>query len=136
VSVCALGNDVGQDHSDFSIMTPIDHSFDADTFRRVLGHFATGVTVITTCDANGRYIGVTASSFNSVSLDPPLVLWSLARQSSSHAAFASARYWAVHVLSEAQETLSRRFSSRDIDRFDGLDRLCPDGGIARGRRLV
>jgi len=110
------------------IMTQIADSLDADTFRRVLGHFATGVTVITTRDADGRPIGMTASSFNSVSLDPPLVLWSLARQASSHAAFASARYWAVHVLAEEQETLSRRFSSRDIDRFAGLDWLAGHGG--------
>ncbi|VVE90494.1 flavin reductase family protein [Pandoraea bronchicola] len=100
---------------------PSHPSFDADVLRGVLGHFATGVTVITTRDTGRQRVGVTANSFNSVSLDPPLVLWSLSRQSSSHAAFTSARYWAVHVLSEAQEALSRRFASRSIDRFAGLD---------------
>ncbi|KKB63416.1 hypothetical protein WM40_11795 [Robbsia andropogonis] len=109
-------------------MTSINPSFDADTFRRVLGHFATGVTVITTRDVDGRPVGMTANSFNSVSLDPPLVLWSLARRATSHAVFASARYWAVHVLSEEQEALSRRFATRDIDRFAGLDMLGGYGG--------
>ncbi|WP_410866068.1 flavin reductase family protein [Paraburkholderia sp. SIMBA_027] len=88
--------------------------------RRVLGQFATGVTIITTRSPDGRAVGITANSFSSVSLDPPLVLWSLARSSSSYAAFAAARYWAIHILAQEQEALSGRFASRGIDRFAGV----------------
>jgi flavin reductase (DIM6/NTAB) family NADH-FMN oxidoreductase RutF len=94
--------------------------FDATEFRAALSHFATGVTVITCTDSNGRWLGLTASSFNSVSLDPPLVLWSLGLKAASHPAFAAASHFAVHVLQANQRDLAQRFASRMDDRFDGL----------------
>lgn len=93
---------------------------DPRQFRAALGAFPTGVTIVTTKDANGRDVGLTANSFNSVSLDPPLVLWSLSRTASSMPAFESSDYFAVHILSAQQEDLASRFASRDVDRFAGL----------------
>ena len=89
-------------------------------FRKALGRFATGVTIVTTRDREGKPFGVTANSFNSVSLDPPMVLWSLARSSQSMAVFETAERFAVHVLGENQRELSNRFASRGTDKFAGL----------------
>lgn len=94
---------------------------DTNTFRRALGRFVTGVTVVTTRDAEGRPIGLTANSFNSVSLDPPLVLWSLARRSANLAAFEAASHFAVNILADDQTALSERFARPSEDRFAGLD---------------
>lgn len=90
-------------------------------FRKALGAFATGVTIATTKDAAGEPVGVTASSFNSVSVDPPLVLWSLAKTSHSHDAFCSSGHFAVHILSAEQEDLSNRFARSGEDKFGGMD---------------
>ena len=90
-------------------------------FRDALGAFATGVTIATTLDADGAPVGVTASSFNSVSVDPPLVLWSLARSARSLDAFCSSGHFAVHVLAAGQERLSNRFASQGDDKFAGLE---------------
>jgi 3-hydroxy-9,10-secoandrosta-1,3,5(10)-triene-9,17-dione monooxygenase reductase component len=87
--------------------------------RGALGSFATGVTIVTT-RVEDADVGLTANSFSSVSLDPPMLLWSLAKTSSSHEAFMAAGHFAVHVLSVDQEHLSRRFASKDVDRFAGL----------------
>lgn len=89
-------------------------------FRNALGAFATGVTIVTTRDAQGRDVGLTANSFNSVSLDPPMVLWSLAKGSRSLPAFLAASHFAVHVLAADQEELSIRFATRGAGKFDGL----------------
>lgn len=88
-------------------------------FRDALGRYATGVTVVTTQSAIGP-LGITANSFASVSLDPPLVLWSPARASRRFRAFAEAEDFAIHVLGAEQESLCRRFS-RDGTAFGGLD---------------
>src|SRR5437899_2445347 len=85
---------------------------DPREFRNALGAFTTGVTIVTTCDAAGRDVGLTVNSFNSVSLEPPLVLWSLARSSASLAAFVEAEYFAVHILGARQEALSNLFELR------------------------
>lgn len=98
-------------------------------FRRALGKFATGVTIITTCGEDGTPCGVTASSFNSVSLDPPLVLWSLSNSSRSMAAFQNAAHFAVHVLGADQEELSNRFAARGADKFAGLACESATGGV-------
>jgi 3-hydroxy-9,10-secoandrosta-1,3,5(10)-triene-9,17-dione monooxygenase reductase component len=90
-------------------------------FRAALGSFATGVTIVTTRGAAGEDIGLTANSFNSVSLDPPMVLWSLARKSLSLPAFLHSGYFAVHVLSAEQEKLSMTFATRGADKFAGLE---------------
>lgn len=105
-------------------------SFDPQRFRQALGSFPTGVTIITTVDAAGNDVGVTANSFNSVSLDPPLVLWSLDRKSSNFDAFIAARHFAVHILASHQETLASRFARKGIDRFEGLTVKRGSGGIA------
>jgi 3-hydroxy-9,10-secoandrosta-1,3,5(10)-triene-9,17-dione monooxygenase reductase component len=90
---------------------------DAQHLRLALGRFATGVTIITCVDAQGLRLGLTANSFNSLSLDPPLVLWSLRASSASLPAFTAAGRFAVNVLSEAQVDLSRRFAARGDDKF-------------------
>jgi 3-hydroxy-9,10-secoandrosta-1,3,5(10)-triene-9,17-dione monooxygenase reductase component len=103
--------------------------FDATEFRRALGAFATGVTIITTRTADGIPLGLTVNSFNSVSLNPPLVLWSLANNSMSLPAFREAQNWAVHVLAADQEALSGRFARRGEDKFAGLDVETGFGGV-------
>jgi flavin reductase (DIM6/NTAB) family NADH-FMN oxidoreductase RutF len=98
-------------------------------FRNALGRFATGVTVITTIDEAGRRYGVTANSYNSVSLDPPLVLWSLANSSRSMEAFAACTAFAVHILGAHQEELAMRFASRGDDKFADLETRDGYGGV-------
>lgn len=90
---------------------------DARQLRNALGRFTTGVTVVTCRDAQGQWVGLTANSFNSLSLDPPLVLWSLRSASPAMAAFVAAPRFAVNVLAEAQVEVSRRFASKAEDRF-------------------
>ncbi|PQM26532.1 peptidase [Sphingopyxis lindanitolerans] len=90
-------------------------------FRDALGTFATGVTIATTIGESGEPVGVTANSFNSVSIDPPLVLWSLAKSSYSRSAFAESGHFAIHVLAATQEGLSNDFARRGGDKFAGVD---------------
>ena len=85
--------------------------------RDALGRFTTGVTIITCLDAQGARVGLTANSFNALSLAPPLVLWSLRSGSPSLAAFRAARHFVVNVLAESQVDISRRFATRNEDRF-------------------
>jgi flavin reductase (DIM6/NTAB) family NADH-FMN oxidoreductase RutF len=92
-------------------------AFDERQLRDALAQFATGVTVVCARAADGRYVGFTANSFNSVSLDPPLVLWSLARRSASLVTFEAAQRYAINVLSSTQVELARRFSRPHADRF-------------------
>ncbi len=94
--------------------------FDTKQFRQALSQFATGVTVITARLADGSFAGVTINSFNSVSLDPPLVLWSLAHTASSMAAFASAGNYVINVLAGDQIELAQRFAKPGADRFEAL----------------
>ena len=75
---------------------------DARALRGVLGRFATGVTIVTCVDGDGMRVGLTANSFNALSLDPPLVLWSLRRASPSLAAFGGARHFVINILAESQ----------------------------------
>lgn len=93
--------------------------------RNALGSFATGVTVVTTRTADGRDIGRTANSFSSVSLDPPMILWSLAKTSSSFEDYRQADHFAVHILSADQSEVSGLFAGKKPDKFEGL-------GIDRG----
>ena len=104
-------------------------TIDPQAYRKALGSFATGVTIITTRTADGEVLGLTVNSFNSVSLNPPLVLWSLAESYRGYAAFQNAEYWAVHVLSASQEPLSNRFASQGGDKFEGLDLETGLGGV-------
>ena len=104
-------------------------AFDPREFRKALGSFATGVTIITTRAADGTPVGLTVNSFNSVSLNPPLVLWSLENASLSLPVFREAPHWAVHVLASDQEELSGRFARRGATKFSGLALEEGVGGI-------
>jgi flavin reductase (DIM6/NTAB) family NADH-FMN oxidoreductase RutF len=95
-------------------------SFSTSDFRDALGMFATGVTIVTARSADGALIGLTANSFNSVSLSPPLVLWSLARKAGSLPAFERGSHYAINILSAEQHVLAERFASKTADRFQGL----------------
>jgi flavin reductase (DIM6/NTAB) family NADH-FMN oxidoreductase RutF len=101
----------------------------ADDFRRVLGHFATGVTILTTCDSDARPTGLTASAFSSVSLDPPLVLICVDHKSQSYPALKERGCFAVNILSTEQQTLSRRCASTRLDKFDGVPHTISDLGL-------
>ena len=79
--------------------------------------FATGVTIVTARAADGRLIGLTANSFNSVSLAPPLVLWSLSRGAASMAALRTGSHYAINILAAGHKALAERFASKDIDRW-------------------
>jgi flavin reductase (DIM6/NTAB) family NADH-FMN oxidoreductase RutF len=94
--------------------------FTEPQFRDALAQFATGVTVICARHGDGRYVGFTANSFNSVSLDPPLILWSLSRRSVSLPAFEGVERYVVNVLSDDQVEIARRFSRPHADRFVGV----------------
>ncbi|MGD9842000.1 MAG: flavin reductase family protein [Steroidobacteraceae bacterium] len=104
-------------------MTPDEGRGQIDTrdLRRAFGRFGTGVTVITALAPNGQRLGVTASSFNTVSLEPPIVLWSLSANSASLQGFRDAGGFVVNVLSLRQINLSRRFSSPIEDKFDSVE---------------
>ncbi len=95
-------------------------SFSAQEFRAALGMFATGVTIVTARTAEGVVIGLTANSFNSVSLTPPLVLWSLSRAAASLPVFSGNSHYAINVLAADQKTLAERFASRGADRWSGV----------------
>jgi flavin reductase (DIM6/NTAB) family NADH-FMN oxidoreductase RutF len=101
--------------------SPISPEFDVRHFRNALSQFATGVTVITTRLTDGTFFGLTASSFNSVSLDPPLVLWSLAQGASSLALFTGNSHYVINVLAADQAELAERFARRIENRFEGVD---------------
>ena len=92
-------------------------AFTTRDFRHALGQFATGVTIVTTMDSQGQPVGMTVSSFNSVSLDPPLVLWSLAHNAASLPVIQNCSHYAIHVLGAEQQALAQRFATRGIDRF-------------------
>ncbi len=94
--------------------------FDTRDLRRALGQYATGVTVVTVEDADGNRWAMTANSFTSVSLNPPLVLWAAAKRSPSLPAFEAADRFAVNVLASDQHHLSRQFSTSGADKFEGV----------------
>jgi len=96
-------------------------AFDAAHFRKALSQFATGVTVITTRLADGTLLGLTASSFNSVSLSPPLVLWSLSEQASSMPVFSGNSHYVINILGADQAPLAEQFARKSANRFDGVD---------------
>jgi flavin reductase (DIM6/NTAB) family NADH-FMN oxidoreductase RutF len=94
---------------------------DHRALRDAFGCFATGVTIVTCLDAAGAPIGLTANSFNALSLEPPLILWSLRQASPNLPAFREARHFAINILAESQVELSRRFASAVADKFaEGL----------------
>jgi flavin reductase (DIM6/NTAB) family NADH-FMN oxidoreductase RutF len=103
------------------------HLLHLRNLRDALGDFATGVTVVTARGADGTPAGVTINSFASVSLEPPLVLWSLGLQSPALAVFESCSHYAVNVLAADQSDFSQRFSQSDSDRFAGLELIVGAG---------
>ena len=92
--------------------------FDSIQLRNALGSYATGVTIITTIDQQSSPVAMTANSFSSVSLDPPLILWSIDRNSRSFDIFSTAEFFAVHILSQPQAHLSTLFAKKIEDKFD------------------
>lgn len=104
-------------------------SIEPRDLRQVLGSFVTGVTVITTLDSSGRPAGLTANSFNSVSIEPPLVLWSQALSAPSYPVFRDAERFAICILADDQIDISKRFSSRVADRFEGVPVRAGLGGV-------
>ena len=126
-------------------------SFSSPEFRAALGSFATGVTIVTARAADGSLIGLTANSFNSVSLDPPLVLWSLSQRAGSMPVFTRGSHYAINILAADQRELAERFARKGEDRWAGvvatpavdLAQLTPDQALAvlgrcreAGRSLV
>jgi flavin reductase (DIM6/NTAB) family NADH-FMN oxidoreductase RutF len=103
-----------------SQQTPSSEDF-TRRFRGALGMFATGITVVTTRTPSGDPIGLTVNSFNSVSLEPPLIVWSLTINLPITPLFENAEYYAINVLADDQEALSQRFASRAGERFAGLE---------------
>lgn len=102
---------------------------DAQALRQCLGKFATGVTVVTCADANGNPNGITANSFSAVSLEPPLVLWNIAKVSNSLDAYLSAKYFAVNVLTADQRNLAAHFAKSDHTRFDNVEYTTSANGV-------
>lgn len=97
------------------------HDYDPRLFRNALGCFPTGITVVSTCTDDGHPVGVTMNSFNSVSLDPPLVLFSLDRKSDLLPLYCNAENFSISILSASQKTLSDKFSRPQSHGFDGID---------------
>lgn len=95
-------------------------AFEANELRRVMSHFATGVTIVTTHDGQGRCYGLTANAVCSVSLDPPLILVCVDKRADSHPAFQRSQEFVVNILDERQEELSRRFAVSGGEKFVGL----------------
>ena len=108
---------------------PFAQSFDARELRKVLGAFVTGVTVITALDRAGRPHGLTANSFSSVSLDPPLILWSQSLASPSHPVFLEAERFVVNILADDQVEVSMRFARGGADKFAGCQTRPGLGGV-------
>jgi 3-hydroxy-9,10-secoandrosta-1,3,5(10)-triene-9,17-dione monooxygenase reductase component len=95
-------------------------TIDPILFRNALGSFVTGVTVITTRDSDGKGVGLTANSFASVSLDPPLVLWSIGKTATCFNAFETASHFAIHILHSGQENISRHFATKNAEKFSEI----------------
>ena len=95
-------------------------SFSPREFRACLGMFATGVTIVTARKPDGELIGLTANSFNSVSLEPPLVLWSLAQAAGSMPALSTGSHYAINILAADQKGLAERFAAKREGRWEGV----------------
>ena len=98
-------------------------------FRQCLGKFTTGVTIVTCTASDGERCGITANSFSSVSLEPPLILWNIAKVSRSMQAYLDATHFAVNILSAGQQALSNRFARSEANLFDGVEHLVSADGV-------
>lgn len=99
------------------------------SLRKCLSKFATGVTVVTCRNADDAPCGITANSFSSVSLEPPLVSWNIAKESNSLQAYLDAKKFAIHVLAEDQGAISTHFARTNHTRFDGIDYSASAAGV-------
>ena len=106
-----------------------EEPFDPRDLRNALGTFSTGVTIVTTLDAGGGPIGFTCNSFSSVSLSPPLVLWSLSLRSPNLGNFLQAPHFAVNILAGDQLEIARRFSRSLSNKFEGVSHTRGVGGV-------
>lgn len=111
------------------LTTATEPALDPRTFRDVLGTFVTGVTIVTTCDADGVKHGLTANSFSSVSLNPPLILWCQASASRSYPAFRDNASFAVNILAHDQMSLSQHFSKASDDKFRDVEHASGINGV-------
>ncbi len=107
--------------STVQILAANSPNFSRQEFRSALGMFATGVTIITARTADGDLIGLTANSFNSVSLEPPLVLWSLSRSAASMAALSTGSHYAINILAADQKEMAERFAGKRENRWEGVE---------------
>lgn len=105
-------------------------AIDARELRNVMGHFATGVTIITTKDALGKPFGLTANAFSSLSLDPPLLLICVDKKVDCYACFEDSKVFGVNFLSEGQDHLSTRFATKGIEKFEGVPYKLGELGVA------
>ncbi|GAA5525434.1 p-hydroxyphenylacetate 3-hydroxylase, reductase component [Microbulbifer aestuariivivens] len=105
------------------------HSLEPLQLRQVFGQFATGVTIVTTGGVDGEAVGMTVSSFNTVSLEPPLILWCIDKKTGCFDAFNQCEHFAIHVLSQEQSELSSLFARRGVEKFSGLDYHMNDRGV-------
>ena len=105
-------------------------------FRQVLGHFATGVTVVTATLPDGRRFGFTVNAFSSVSLNPPLVLVCVVNGGEAEGSMKAATHFAVNILADDQENLSRQFSSRVPDRYEGVPAKAGASGLSKAKPPV
>ena len=116
-SACPVNRSLPPEH----LQSPASPSFSEREFRNALGQFATGVAVVTALAPDGSKIGLTISSFNSASLTPPLVLWSLMKTASSMPLFETLSHYAVNVMGAHQKELALQFSRKGIDRWAGVE---------------
>jgi len=107
----------------------MSEQIDSKQFRNALGRFATGVTVVTACDMDAGFVGTTASSFNSVSMDPPLILWSIDKGARSLPAYQNAEHFVVNVLAADQVRMSNHFARQQEDKFVDIDYELNNRGV-------
>ena len=105
-------------------------TLDPSTFRAALGRFASGITIVTAQDRDGRDVGMTVSAFSSLSLTPPLILVCIDNGASVAPVLEHCEHLAVNILAEDQEPLSRRFAERELDRFEGVAVTRGENGVA------
>ena len=107
----------------------MSEQIDSKQFRNALGRFATGVTVVTACGVEDGFVGTTASSFNSVSMDPPLILWSIDKGARSLPAYQNAEHFVVNVLAADQVSMSNHFARQQEDKFVDINYELNERGV-------
>lgn len=131
-----MADEARADDEERSSRAMLMSDFDERTFRGALSAFATGVAVVTTVTKDGERLGLTVSSFNSVSLSPPLVLFSVGKRALTFPAWQQAQRYVVNVLGEHQQDLSNRFGRASANKWEGLDVAMCEGGPVLADALV